>query len=351
MKGLLLLIFLLGFTQSAEALLTSNLAQNDKSVPAFVYHRFGDDRYPSTNISIENFEAHLQYLQREGYKTLTFKESIDYLKSGKKPEKVVCLTIDDGYKSFVENGLPLLIKYGFKATLFVNTETIGSSDYMDWDDLKQAADAGIEIGNHSHSHDYFLNDSTASGLESYAADLMKSQSLIEQNLGFRPQTFAYPYGEFDDSLKRVTKEAGFIAAAAQSSGVMHSEMDVFQCPRFPMSDRYAKIGSFIEKVTMLPLKVTAVETVSKGYYGSPTSPRVIFRFDQTGLNIQAIQCFAQGERCSKSVRINRDGNVQLTVKSQVELTSRRTLFTITIPDDQGRWHWYSYTWVNTAILE
>ena len=324
-------------------------ASPDKHVPAFVYHRFGDNRYPSTNISNKNFEAQLKYLSTNGYISLTFSEAHEYLQNRSKPIKAVCLTVDDGFKSFLENGLPLLQKYGMKATVFVNTETVGSSDFMTWDELRQLVAAGIEIGNHSHSHDYYLNDTTATRMADFKADLIKAQQLLTESLDIEPVSFAYPYGEFDMDMEQVVREMGFKAAAIQSSGVMHSAMNPLQSPRFPMSDRYGKMGSFIEKVTMLPLKVNEVETIATGYNGSEDNPRVIFRFSEKGLSLPSLQCFTQGKPCTKSIRIDKEGNVQLTVKSKEKLTARRTLYTITVSDEKGKWHWYSHTWVIPSI--
>jgi len=321
----------------------------DKVVPSFVYHRFGDDRYPSTNISTFNFEAHLKFLSKQGFRSLTVSEATAYLKSPGPVEKVVCLTVDDGFQSFMDNGFPLLQKYGLTATLFINTASVGLNDYLDWDALDSLQKAGIEIGNHSHSHDYFVNDQSRVRQFNFAADINKSQQLMDSLLHRPAKVFAYPYGEFDDDLKRAVTDAGFTAAVAQSSGIMHPEADFFQLPRFPMSDRYGKIASFINKLTMSPIKVFKVETIDYGYNGSPDNPRLIIHFPQEDLNMRGVQSFAQGEPCTKSIRIDKDGNAQLTIKSKKALTSRRTLYTITVPDNDGNWHWFSYTWVRKDV--
>lgn len=323
----------------------------EKVVPTFVYHRFGDDRYTATNITHGTFDAQLKYLSKQGYKTLTFSESIDYLKSRKKAQKVVCLTIDDGYKSFLENGMPLLKKYGFTATLFINTETVGSPDYLSWDQLRSVKEAGIEIGNHSDSHAQFLSDTLDTERGRFRTDLVKSQKLIEANLGTKSTVFAYPYGEFDEQMKTIVSSEGFIGAAAQSSGVSNTKSDFYQMPRFPMSERYGKIGSFIEKITMLPIYMDEVETIDTGYSGSPDNPRLIFKFNEANLNIEQVQCFVQGRPCSKSLRVLKGGAIQLSVKSKKPLTSRRSLYTLTVPDVDGKWHWYSHTWVRPSVKD
>lgn len=349
---LLLLLLPLSYPEShREDTIADQRKTVQKIVPTFVYHRFGDDRYPSTNISNDAFESHLKHLKDNGYQTLTFSESISYLKSRKKAQKVVCITIDDGFKSFIENGLPLLKSYGFTATIFVNTASIGNPDYLDWEELKVLNEAGIEIGNHSDSHAYFLSDTVDTARAQFRADLMKSQALLEKNLGTTPTAFAYPYGEFDEQMKTIVQETGFVGAAAQSSGVNNSFGDFFQVPRFPMSDRYGQIGSFMEKLGMLPILVKEVSAIKTGYSGTPDNPRILFKFDEANLNVEQLQCFVQGKRCSKSLRILRGGKIQLSVKSKQPLTSRRSLYTITVPDNEGKWHWYSYTWVIPSMKE
>lgn len=354
MKYYLSLLLLLILPYRGEFLTTRDVSQKkneQKIVPTFVYHRFGDDRYPSTNISNDAFESHLRHLKDNGYQTLTFSESIGYLKSRRKSQKMACLTVDDGYKSFIENGLPLLQKYGFTATVFINTASVGNPDYLDWEQLKTLNAAGIEIGNHSDSHAYFLSDTLDITREQFGADLIKSQTLIENNLGIVPKTFAYPYGEFDEQMKTIVQGMGFVGAAAQSSGVSSASGDFYQVPRFPMSDRYGQIGSFMEKLGMLPIEMNEVTAIKTGYSGTPDNPRILFKFDEGNLRVEQLQCFVQGKRCSKSLRILRGGKIQLSVKSKQPLTSRRSLFTVTVPDTEGKWHWYSYTWVIPTIEE
>ncbi|NCB43338.1 MAG: chitin deacetylase, partial [Clostridia bacterium] len=100
-------------------LLSSTIALEAQSfdIPVFAYHRFGDSRYPSTNITLSVFESQLQYLADNHYTGLTLGAAVAKWKAGKAlPDKAAILTIDDGYLSFYENGWPLLKKYGFSAT-------------------------------------------------------------------------------------------------------------------------------------------------------------------------------------------------------------------------------------------
>ena len=324
---------------------TTLFAQKKYEVVSLVYHRFGDDRFPSTNISLSTFEEHLKYLKQAGFESVTFSKAIQKLNSDSITSKIVAITIDDGYSTFYKNGLPLLKKYGFKATLFVNTSTIGGADYMTWEEIKSAQDQGIEIGNHSDTHPYFLDVSARTRLSFFKQEVERCQTLMMEKLGKKPKVFAYPYGEVDSGMKSILKEMGFIGAAAQNSGIIHAQSDFFQTPRFPMSESFGGISQFKEKVEMKALEVISAEAVSTGYNGSIDKPRINLEFKEEGLFLESMQCFVQGSKCSKSIQIQRDGLVKMALRPQTSLTARRTLFTITIPDNKGNWHWYSYLWV------
>lgn len=319
-------------------------------VTSLVYHRFGDDRFPSTNIATETFEEHLKFLKAQGYTSLTISEVVDEVNdSTAAKRKLVAITIDDGYKSFYENGLPLLKKYGFKATLFVNTKSIGYTDYMSWEDIREAQKAGVEIGNHSHSHPFFLSVSERTRNSFFKSEVQESQNLMKTNLNFTPKVFAYPYGEHDEEMKIALSEMGFKGAVAQNSGVITEYSDVFQFPRFPMSESYGDVDQFKDKMKMKGLAVTNAEAISTGYSGSTEKPKILIEFKENGLFVESMQCFVQGSKCAKSMRITRDGNVALSIRPQTDLKARRTLFTITIPDSNGKWHWYSFLWVIPEI--
>ena len=326
-----------------------DLAAPQKEVTGLVYHRFGDDRYPSTNISLSNFEAHLSFLQEKGYQSVTFTEALEYLNSRKKQKPTICITIDDGFRSFFENGIPLLEQYGMKATVFINTSSVGQPDYMDWDEIKAMIEYGIEIGNHSHEHQYFLNLPEAERAQRFEEDLKQSQAIFQEHLGMSPTIFAYPYGEFDTSLQEVLKKYGFTGAAAQNSGVMSPSMDFFAAPRFAMSNSFGRPQAFMNKASMKSLDAKVVKVHSTGYMGSPEHPRLEINFKEKDYQLRQLQCFVQGVRATKSMRVIKDKVVKLSVKSVDELTDRRTVFTVTVPDANRQWHWFSYVYVRPEI--
>lgn len=324
---------------------TGMLRAQTREVVGFVYHRVGDSRYPSTNISPQDFEAHLAFLKKEGYLVLTLSDAVAYLKgNGPYHEHVAVLTIDDGFESFYNNGLPLLRKYGFPATLFINTKTVGGSSYMDWQQLQDCVAKGIEIGNHTDSHAYFMNDAPEQRYSHFEEELKTCQGLIQEHLKVTPQVFAYPYGEFDLKMEQQVKDFGFVAAVAQNSGVMHAADDWFALPRFPMADGYAQPDKFKAKARMKALVISQENPESFVVSHPAKAPTLTIRFKKDNLSLSQLQCFIQGGDCLKNISEKGD-EVIVKLQAKAPLHRRRTLYTITVPDTEGHWHWFSHLWI------
>ncbi len=319
-------------------------------VPVFAYHRFGDDRFPSTNISMEVFEAQLKYLKDNNYNVLTLGEAIEKRKSGKAiPEKTVVLTVDDGYLSFYSHGFDLLKKYGYPATVFVQTETVGGNDFMNWQQLKEISGAGIEIGNHSYSHDHFVNYPENERQSKFRDDLKKASDLFREHLGEVPEIYAYPYGEWTKDMEAVLQEEGFKAAAVQRSGVLSETTPLFAIPRFPMGGPFATINGFRNKIVMKALRVKNI-TPETPFFGSDP-PELRVEPEEGMINLHAAQFFVDGVKTEIS-KISSDDQPYVILKANKKLTGRRTLYTLTAPSADGKsWHWFSHLWIDPEVEE
>jgi peptidoglycan/xylan/chitin deacetylase (PgdA/CDA1 family) len=350
-RFLFIAVFMLTCCHSKSSSDTANVGfvdpkHHEKEVAVFVYHRFGNDKYPSTNISIENFEQHLSYLKSNNFVVLNFGEALDYINN---PEiayhhNVACITVDDGYKTFISNGLPLLKKYGFSATVFINSESVGGGTYMNWEELKQIHEQGIEIGNHSHSHAYFLNTAKSDRSQHFRKDVLKCQEEIKMHLGFYPDVFAYPYGEFDPEMKLELKSMGFKGAAAQNSGIMH-HFDDFAIPRFPMAGPYVKLEGFMEKANIKALRIEKSLPGSFVLEGE-NPPNLIISIASKSADLSRLNCFIS-EGCDLKL-----AEMSVLITAQKPLSNRRTLYTITAPAKEGKgWYWFSHLWVQPEIPE
>lgn len=326
--------------------------KDDLNIICYAYHRFGDSRYPATNVAVEDFKRHLEYLQQEGFKVITLSEAVEMLgDEGVARGKVAVITIDDGYLSFYENGMPVLRHYGYPATVFVHTAAVGNHDYMSWEQLREIRKQGVEIGSHSHSHEHFVNAATNGRLDVFVDDLRRSRQIFTSELGEEPELYSYPYGEYTGSMAGSLKDLGIIGAVAQNSGVISRHSNVFALPRFPMGGAYADVAGFQRKSTMRALSVD-MKTAPGHIVGADNPPLLQVRLaSDKGIQTDVMQCFVAG---SDDCRISYNAQSKtITMRAGSPLEARRTLYTITAPSSvvEGRWHWFSHVWIRPGVAE
>ncbi|GAF03850.1 poly-beta-1,6-N-acetyl-D-glucosamine N-deacetylase precursor [Saccharicrinis fermentans DSM 9555 = JCM 21142] len=308
-----------------------------------VYHRFGDSRYPSTNTPLDKLEEQLKYITENGFDTYTVS---GLLENAHDSTKKVFITIDDGLKSFYTHGWPLFKKYACKVTLFVNTESVGWSDYLNWHQIRELAKSGVEIGSHSHKHSYFLNRKGADRLHLFVDDLLLSEKIFEDSLGFVPRIYAYPYGEFDEGMAQVLKQRGYRLALAQNSGVWSYKSHRFAIPRFPIAGNYVKMKQFVQKVNMRPLLLNADNAFPIELAGNEKL--------EMHLSLDSLSQLA-GFNCFFDNKLNPDvftiNNKDIKVFLYMTNNKRRILLTFTANDKSGRWYWWSKLLVNASANE
>ncbi len=321
--------------------------RNDKKeVVCFAYHRFGDSRYPSTNIEIKLFRQHLQYLKDSSFIVMTMGEALTYLRTPEQSyhSKVIVLSVDDGYKSFLTGAMPLLREYGYKATLFINTESVGGGSYLNWQELKQLMNEGIEIGNHSHAHPYFLDIPEVERKKRFEEDLNMSRKLFMENLNIDPDLYVYPYGEYDRRMQEVLRSEGFRCALAQNSGVVYGGCDQYAMPRFPVAGVFGSYNRFVEKAHMMALRIEGTDPSTHILVASGRPDLKLTINDSLPVSLHEIQCFIGGSKVGVEIEENKLGR-SIHVRADKPVKSRRSLYTITAPSiDHKSWYWYSYPW-------
>ena len=199
----------------------------------FVFHRFGDDRHASTNTSIATLRAEFDYLKSQGYKVIPLSRLATAIKNGEPiDDKWVVFTIDDSYKSFYENGLPVFREYGYPFTLFVYVEATdrGYRDFMSWQQVRETAKYG-EIGLHSYAH---LHE-TGLSKDELKSDTQKALSSFTKEMGTPPRYYAYPYGEYNTEVKSGIAAFGFELILNQNAGAVNQYSDALDLDRFALT--------------------------------------------------------------------------------------------------------------------
>lgn len=226
-----------------------------REMPVIMYHRFieqdSEKGVHGTWMPITMFEKHLRLMKWLGYETLTFRDLADkgFIHRLQYGKKYLMITADDGYQDNLTRMLPLLEKYGYKAVVYVVT----GEGYNRWDvehptnpDTKVslmsgeqvkalAASGHVEIGGHTLTHPR-LSKITP---EQQAHEIQENKRQLEALLGHPLLSFAYPYGDMNESAKEQAIAAGYRFAVATNSGPKAMHQDPYQIRRiaiFPRTD-------------------------------------------------------------------------------------------------------------------
>ncbi len=138
-----------------------------------------------------------------------------------------CITFDDGHLSNYTVAFPLLVENQLHAEFYINTNNVGKSNYMNWQQLQEMVDAGMSIQSHGHNHFYF-SDLTEQEIRD---ELEISKRLIEENLANEVTVFAPPGGRIDQRVVRIAKEIGYKSICTSEPGVVKRAGNI-TLPRF-----------------------------------------------------------------------------------------------------------------------
>ena len=300
-----------------------------------MYHRFGESKYPSTNIRIEQFEAHLSMLGNGDYTVWPLGKIVDHLQQSLDlPDKTVAITIDDAYLSVFTQARPRLKAYNFPYTVFVATQPVdqGQRGYMSWDQIRTLQDEGVQIGSqtrsHPHMHEISINDAKN--------ELKMSNERFLEEIGQRPKLFAYPYGEYNLNVIELVKQAGFSSAFGQNSGIAHGYNGFFELPRFSMNEQYGTIDRLQLAIDGLPLKVDQIVPEDVVLSDKNNPPNYGFTLAPDIANDRQLRCF---NSTYGKLEVNILGP-RAEVRLPGPLAQGRARINCTMPGGDGRWRWF-----------
>ena len=315
----------------------NELLAKENSIAVFVYHRFGENNYPSTNIRMPQFKKHLDELIKNNYNVVSIETIIDALQNNKNlPEKTVAITIDDAFFSIYKKAWPILKEKKPPFTIFVSTGPVNSNskNYMNWEQLKEMNNRGVTIGHHTKNHFHLVGkkkETIISEIEEASDDFLK-------NLGYVPDIFAYPYGEYSSEIKEITKNY-FKAAFGQQSGGIYNGIDIFELPRFSMNEQYGDLKRFKFAANSYGLKIKNVLPENK----------VITDINPPLLGFTLLDDLEGLIRCYPSHNIKADltklGNKRIEIRFDRAFPKGRTRINCTI-NDNNKWRWSGFQFLN-----
>ena len=306
-----------------------------------MYHRFNENKYPSTNIKIEVFSEQLKIIEKEEIKFIHPKDFEKSLSQNKKERKIL-LTIDDGLLSFYQNAWPILKEKKIPFILFVNTREVGSFNYMNWEQILELYNnENVEIGNHSHSHEYLVEENP----ETIKKDIIKSIKIFEEKLGKNSEFFSYPFGEYSLEFKKIIKGLGFKYAFGQHSGVIDETKDLWELPRFPINEKYGEIKRFSTLMKTLPLKFKKISPEDRYLLQSKNPPKVNIEFYENIKNLKQLNCFSnEGNKWRNSkILFKRENLIEIEISEK--FIGERGRINCSLREKDGFWRWLGIQYV------
>jgi len=330
-KLFIILIFLISNSKGEE----NNIKyySNDMGILSLMYHRFNENKYPSTNIQMDIFKEQIKIINQLNYE---FYKPIEFVKNFSIPKKnkKILITIDDAYLSFYENAWPFLKNNQIPFILFVSTEAIGKFGYMNWDQIREIEKENfVNIGNHSHSHSYLVDLK----IEEVLKDIEMSKKIFFSELGYNPIFFSYPFGEYSNEIKKYISK-NFMYSFGQHSGVIDINKNKFELPRFPINEKYGDLERFKFLIKLQPLQFKKIKPEEKLLNKKNNPPNFSVEFFKEQKNINNVNCFSnEGNKWRKS-NLNINNNI-LKINFNEKFLFRRGRINCSLNDD-GVWRWF-----------
>ena len=211
-------------------------------IPILTYHSI-DNSGSVISISPEKFRSQMYHLRDKNFNVISLEDIVTALdKKIPLPPRSIAITFDDGFKNFYEIAYPILKKCGFTVTVFLVPRHCGKNnkwqgqpkgipilELLDWEQVREMADNGMDFGAHTMNHTDLLNLS----LEQAREEIVNSKLIIEKYLDKSVQFFAYPFGRFNNEVKTIIQDV-FSGACSVELDFVNVNSDVYALPRIEM---------------------------------------------------------------------------------------------------------------------
>jgi peptidoglycan/xylan/chitin deacetylase (PgdA/CDA1 family) len=215
--------------------------------PALVlcYHAVSPTWESDLSVAPDALERQVEHLLRRGWRATTFTDAV----AGPRDRRAFAVTFDDAFATVRTQAAPVLREFGVRATVFVPTSFLNGDGIltwegiagwrdtpdapelraMTWEQVGELSEYGWEIGSHTHSHLRLTELSD----DRVREELAVSREELGRRLSYRCDSLAYPYGDVDDRVEELTRQAGYRTAAALPGSFTHLN-----------PHRYARLGIY-----------------------------------------------------------------------------------------------------------
>lgn len=213
------------------------------SILILYYHRIGYPGDEGGTVTPEAFRAQMRLLKILQWKFIGMDE-VGYIIHGKRinRRRALSITFDDAYRDIYINAFPVLKEMRIPATVYAVSNYVGGEDLWNqgrrplrplcsWDELREMAEGGIEIGSHSSTHRSLIS----LNLDDSVYEIAMSREELQRGLGTTVRHFSYPFGHHDRERARIVKDAGYETACTTVKGSVRPGDDPYKLNRIPVT--------------------------------------------------------------------------------------------------------------------
>jgi peptidoglycan/xylan/chitin deacetylase (PgdA/CDA1 family) len=238
-----------------------------QGVPILAFHKIGNHpacaSMPWFYVSVTHFDRILTIFERKSYRSISITDAIQ---ANTKADSRFVISFDDGYESSLKYAAPKLIEHRFVAIQFLVANRLGQRN--EWDlgqdttperlmsetQVREWISLGFEIGAHTLTHPTL----SAIPLAEARNEVAGSKKKLEDLFGVQIKHFAYPYGNFNDAVVDLVREAGFETACTCDRHAVHNGVDPFRLSRFLTDERsFSSFSSYKLSYAVDDLKTVA----------------------------------------------------------------------------------------------
>ena len=208
-------------------------------IPILMYHSIGSSKN-NLSVSINNFEKQMNFMKKNNYKTISFK-NLDTLN---KSHKYFIITFDDGYEDVYDNALPIMKKFGFHSICYFVTNLIGfhnvwdenqdnfnKLNLMNTEKIRSWLNNGMDIGSHTATH----KNLTILNSEEKKSEIELPKKYFKDTFSINVNSFSYPFGKFDEEALNLVKKFYNNAVTTQRSRYKIDKFPIYTLPRVPIN--------------------------------------------------------------------------------------------------------------------
>lgn len=281
-------------------------------------------------ISRDEFLRQIHYLRDAGYNIIPLPDLVRYYEGelDSLPPNAVVITVDDGWKCTYDIIYKELSRLDVPFTAFLYPKYIHGGNYaLNWDQVKEMADNGVDIQSHTLSHGFLTRGQSGqgAGYERWLRnELVESKRILEEKVGKTVNVLAYPYGAYDNFVAEATAKAGYSAALTCNYGSVAAETDPYRLNRVVI-EKTTTFAQFRKYLGAAKLEITDISP-APGRKWSPAYPIVGARIvNPDSIDPSSVQMALLNGAQVPFFYDPRDGSVSLVLRDNLPESKQEVL--------------------------